>query len=635
MKERPAEACQRERARLGGRVFAFPHILIFLSITLLAGALAGAEAPYAVTGTFQDGPGEFRGVWVNAKSIPTDAAGIREMVERLSYAHFNAIFLEVFYQGYTVYPSRVMVSRGMPPQMPLFDGLDPLDMVIKEAHARSIEVHAWLSMFYVGLNSPGPILTRYPEWAAINRNGEIGYRQGPNRFFWVCPMHAGVSEFYTDLACEIVGRYDVDGIHLDYVRFPDPAVADTCYSREHRAEFQRLYGIDLLDLDPYENPAEFKAWNKMRADSVTRLVGLISQRVHDLEPRVRVTAAVMPRGMPIELNPGFLQDWPLWLRSGYLDAVVPMTYSSRANEMKGLLVWSRYFAEGAPVPVYAGLQGFNLPGPQQLVDQIDAARQSGAPGVAIFAYPYLTDEYLAALRSGPFATGVLAHDGRERSAGQERKEPAGAALLAPTYYVQESPRRIVAVYVEEAPLVDGLLDDDAWNRADWQTDFELITGEGRAKEQTYVAACHDGQNLYIAFRMDDSNPGEIISSVTKRDGPVFYDDSIEIFLDPRHDHSFYYHFAANSLGTRYDSCSRRGPGWNADWRVAVTTGRAGWTLEVMIPVSQVTGEPPRPGDVFGINFNRTMPRLGEFSGWSFTPGTFHAPSFFGDLVFGE
>lgn len=613
---------------------------IALIITVLGGLIASTIAAgaqdsdkvlfggllYKSEETFSEMRPELRGVWLNVRSIPPNPEGIRTLVNRLDKANFNAILTEVFYLGQTIYPSEVLRSRGLEPQMSEFSGFDPLKELIVEAHKRSMEVHAWVDMFYVGLNSPGQVLAKYPDWQARNKDGTAGYRQGNNRFFWVCPMHPGVSEFYVELINEVVQNYQVDGIHLDYIRYPDPVVGDACYAHEHRNEFLKLYGIDPVELDPERNPDECRLWNKLRADSVTALVALLSQEIHRLRPEVAFTCAVWPRGMPIELNPGLLQDWPVWARNRYLDALIPMAYSSRANEMRGLLVWVKHFLQGN-IPLYAGLQGFNLPGPEELVKQVLIARECGAEGVIVFAYPYLDDTCLEALRLGPFKVKVPAKSGG-RSQGEGDISSPNAIM-----YFHENPRRIRAKYVATAPIIDGQFNDPAWLSADWQSSFELITGEGRAKVDTRIAACYDTKNLYVAFEAKDPFPEAIRASVTKRDGPVFYDDSVELFLDTKHNHSFYYHFAVNSLGTQYDSCSRKGPSWDGKWTVGVTKAENGWNVEIAIPFKEIAEAPPRPGEVWGINFNRTMLRLGEFSGWSYTPGTFHAPSFFGDIVF--
>jgi hypothetical protein len=64
--------------------------------------------------------------------------------------------------------------------------------------------------------------------------------------------------------------------------------------------------------------------------------------------------------MVIELNSGFLQNWPSWAENHYLDVLIPMTYSSRVNEMKGLTYWVNTFLLGN-LPAFAGIQAFNLP----------------------------------------------------------------------------------------------------------------------------------------------------------------------------------------------------------------------------------------------------------------------------------
>ncbi|NPV53399.1 MAG: family 10 glycosylhydrolase [Firmicutes bacterium] len=578
---------------------------------------AGAGAPTAAAVA--------RGIWIDAKSIPSDPDAIRAMVRRLKDANFNMIFPEVLYQGSTIFFSGTAASEGIQPQMPRFSGMDPLAILIDEAHRFSIEVHAWFSMFYVGLNTPGPILGRHPEWAAINRQGEIGYRQGVNRFYWVCPMHPGVREYYTRLVQEVARKYDIDGVHLDYIRYPDPIQGDFCYSPEHREDFKAKYGVDPLDLDPEADPERYKLWNKVRADAVTEVVRSIAGELRQSKPGARLSCAIAPRGMPIELNSGLLQDWPEWASRGYVDMLIPMTYSSRPNEMKALLTWSQYFSRGA-VPVYAGIQGFGLSGPEGLLAQVNSALEQGAGGVVIFAYPYLTDESLAALKAGPFAT-ATAEVGTPGNLPQNR--PFSEAFERQG----EPPRMIQAIRVATPPVIDGMLDDEAWQLAGWQSGFKLITGEGDAREQTSVAVCYDDSRLYIALRMADERPDLISASVTSRDGPVFYDDSVEVFLDPAHTHSFYYHFAVNLFGTQYDSYSRTGPSWNGTWRARASTTGDGWVMEMAIPIDEIAKSRPTAGTIWGANFNRTMLRLQEFSGWAFTPGTFHAPSFFGDIIF--
>ena len=118
----------------------------------------------------------FQGIWIDVRSIPLTEDGIRDMVRRVHSANFNAILVESFYLGETIYPSPFLSSQGLPSQMSTFEeaGIDPLKIIVEEAHRLSLQVHVWFDMFYVGLNEPGALLSRYPQWSAINRDGSTG-----------------------------------------------------------------------------------------------------------------------------------------------------------------------------------------------------------------------------------------------------------------------------------------------------------------------------------------------------------------------------------------------------------------------------------------------------------------------------
>ena len=140
--------------------------------------------------------------------------------------------------------------------------------------------------------------------------------------------------------------------------------------------------------------------------------------------------------------------------------------------------------------------------------------------------------------------------------------------------------------------------EEIWESAHWQADFTLITGEGEASQDTRVALLYDSQNLYVAFFFE-KNPDEVVFSVTQRDGPAFYDDSVEIFLDPGKSKSFYYQLVTNLVGAQYDGSSLQGAAWNGNWKAGVTEENHLYSLEVAIPFSEITKEPPSGGEEWG------------------------------------
>lgn len=109
-----------------------------------------------------------RGVW--HRPVETTATTIGNTLDRLQAAGINTIFLETFFHGYTIFPSKTFQAYGLPAENPKFGGQDLLKLWVSEAHRRGMKVHTWFQTFYGGTNAylpPGPILTKYPRWANV------------------------------------------------------------------------------------------------------------------------------------------------------------------------------------------------------------------------------------------------------------------------------------------------------------------------------------------------------------------------------------------------------------------------------------------------------------------------------------
>ena len=343
--------------------------------------------------------GEGRALWLDVGSIPADPAGVEALVRSLAEANLNLIFPQVFYPGMTIYPSKV----GK--QNPKFSGWDPLQVLVDAAKSHGMEVHPWLDTLYVGYKTPGPILTEHPHWAAMGVDGETGHGLPGAERYWLTPAAMEVRSFLEDLVEELAANYDIAGIHFDYIRYPEPQNGDFGYEPAAQRRFREETGLDCLDLIPEGDYEAYAKWNRWRACQVTQLLRQLRSKIREVDPRLLVSAAVAPTGMPWQSYPGLLQPWAEWAEEGLLDFLVPMTYSSRLNEVRGMIRWVRSQAPG--VPVYAGLQLWKLPTPDYPILQVEAARGEGAPGVALFAMAYLKPNLLAALADGPFSEPAL------------------------------------------------------------------------------------------------------------------------------------------------------------------------------------------------------------------------------------
>jgi cellulose/xylan binding protein with CBM9 domain len=185
-------------------------------------------------------------------------------------------------------------------------------------------------------------------------------------------------------------------------------------------------------------------------------------------------------------------------------------------------------------------------------------------------------------------------------------------------------------------VIDGILDEACWREADVATGFVLLERGGRATQQTQCMVAYDAESLYVAFLCLESDPSGVRALRTARDGAVWLDDCVEVFLDTQHSRRKYFHVITNCIGTRFDEVGPPCPNptsWDAPWFAATHAAPGGWSVEIAIPFRSLGVEMPLPGTLWGFNAHRQEYRLMERSSWSATLHSFHEPWNFGDLLF--
>lgn len=191
------------------------------------------------------------------------------------------------------------------------------------------------------------------------------------------------------------------------------------------------------------------------------------------------------------------------------------------------------------------------------------------------------------------------------------------------------------------PVIDGCLDDPCWLNAS-VGDEDWITTKGKvARQQTRVFCCYDDDYLYIAFRLYTTKPRGLKADTTFDDGPVWRDDSAEIFIDHNHDHSTYCELEINPNNVEYDAWGFD-RSWDCIWKHEVGFERNAWVCEIAIDLAtfelrDASGRPtgrmalPTP-DVWGINFSRNDFVTRESSSWPNTGRSFHNVMAYGHLL---
>lgn len=604
-------------------------------------------------------PVEMRAIWIDAGAIPKTEQGVRELVRTYHRSNINTLFPESVMRGYAIYDSKY-VGRD-----PRFEGApDLLAVMIDEAHKLDMEVHPWVWVFRAGYTQDvGSILRAHPDWMAVNKQGKT---LSANGGYWISQCNEQARDLLANLLAELVTRYDIDGLHLDYVRFEVESPIPYGYSEECRSMFRNKYGTDPIDIDRLS--FQQYEWNSFRERLINTFVQRIALQTRALKPNVKISAAVGSDPVTARLN--LMQNWPHWAANKWVDFVTPMAYSNK-DETFTRLVTAQVDAAGDKTLIIPGV-GLHVQkdNPQQTVGQIGIARQLGTAGQALFASSYYGEPQMNALVQGPYSAPALLpfRDPANRSqqladlAEQHRAE--GNQALA-DYYAQMStnlttyaeyqaaqvdyvpptqpplniPETVVPLPMVRIPgatsliVTDGKLDDPAWNTAA-QVQLEYTAPGDAAQVQTTVRLVYDEKNLYVAFEAREPMIDRIKAIVDKRDGPTFYDDSVEVFIDPAAKAEDYYHLSTNTLGTRFDQ-KVFNAGWNAEWDTATTKSADGYVTEITIPFEALGVQPPKQGDRWTLNMTRNRTVTGEmqYITWAVPYGSFHTPDRFGSAVF--
>jgi uncharacterized lipoprotein YddW (UPF0748 family) len=264
--------------------------------------------------------------------------------------------------------------------------------VLARAKEQGLETHAWTWTLCRGDKE---LLEKHADWYGVNRRSESAADKPAyvDYYHFLCPSHSEVRDHLAKIFGDIANNANLDGVHLDYIRYPDVILPvalwkkynlvqneelpqfDYCYCEVCRNAFKKQTGEDPLKMT---DPAASAAWRQYRYDSVTKLVNYLVEVIHG--KRKLATAAVFPT--PKLAKKMVRQDWVNW----NLDAVLPMVYHSFYNEKPEWIegaVREGVTALPSNRPLYAGLYLPDLKG-DDFNRAVKFAMAGGAKGVSIF-----------------------------------------------------------------------------------------------------------------------------------------------------------------------------------------------------------------------------------------------------------
>lgn len=218
-------------------------------------------------------------------------------------------------------------------------GYDPLMLALHEAHQRGIRLHAWINVMPLWKGRTPPIDASHPFHAhpLWRLSDETGQPQAlGDGYVVVNPVLDEVQDHIVAVVRDLVTRYNIDGVHLDYIRFlSDELDKDKLYPGD--AQSLMLYARMEGDrATPGQiNRTRYRAWIRDRITTLVRRIGQESLAGHD---EIRYSAAVWRR--PELARDTYLQDAPRWVSEGLVDMVIPMIYTDNNAQFESdLQAW--------------------------------------------------------------------------------------------------------------------------------------------------------------------------------------------------------------------------------------------------------------------------------------------------------
>jgi uncharacterized lipoprotein YddW (UPF0748 family) len=339
---------------------------------------------------------EARALWVSRFEYGS-SADIVAILDAAKVANFNIVYLQVRGVADALYRSTIEpCSIRLCGHLGGTPSWDPLDVAVREAHARGIQLHAWINAFTgwtptsvstcqslaeSDAGNPRHVLLAHPEWKVVDNAGTPQPCPNSEESVWLSPGIAGARTQLARVAADIVRRYTADGMHLDFIRYPG-----TKWSYDTAS--LRAFGQDPA--------ANASAWSQFRRDQVSSAV----RETHDSVVAARSAAVLSAAVWGIyrdkwswNSSEGFgqyFQDPRAWAASGTLDVAVPMTYWTVKGTYCAYTDWQCLLDDHVtgfrPTGRHVYIGMYAEYGADEMVREIQLGRDRKVQGFTIFSY---------------------------------------------------------------------------------------------------------------------------------------------------------------------------------------------------------------------------------------------------------
>ena len=251
----------------------------------------------------------------NELSIKKQKAEMIKILDKLKDANINTVLFQTRIRSTVIYPSSIEPwDACMSGTFNKFPGYDPLAFVVEECHKRGMELHAWIVSIPAGKwDSNGCKILRRKHPSLIVRKGQEGFLD---------PANPATAIYLSSICSEITQRYDIDGIHLDYIRYPETWQASKQTENQYIKNKQKKHITNIVKTI-HDNVKRLKPWVKLSCATIGKYSDLIRQTSNGWN--------AFDKGC---------QDVHEWMRNGLVDQIYPMMYFRGNNFYPFLFDWA-------------------------------------------------------------------------------------------------------------------------------------------------------------------------------------------------------------------------------------------------------------------------------------------------------
>jgi len=345
---------------------------------------------------------ENRAAWYrsNEKSDEEVAA----VIEKAVSLNINAIYLETWYNGMVIgYSDDKLIKH----HQKAHGDFDALEAFCRIGHQYGVEIHAWVENFFIGTLSNSQeedtLVNKTMGRHLIDSQGNAYNRTIYGDYVFLNPYQEENRRLVLNVYREIIQKYDIDGIHLDYIRFPEPNFQkyDFGYNADIINGFQQAHNTDVNPKQLSKSDPLYYAWCKFREDIINSWVEEVYHLVKETKPDLWISCACYP---DLDSAPKTIfQNVRVWLENGWIDEVFSMSYSA---DTAFVAENAQKFAQtvGDKAFYSTGIMAFGTTTPVDFANQLDAVRDCFANGSAVFSLGSITeDNYYDCMKYGPYS----------------------------------------------------------------------------------------------------------------------------------------------------------------------------------------------------------------------------------------